>query len=531
MLHHLRQLGLRAHVFDAAADVGGTWYWNRYPGCRCDVESLQYSYSFSEELQQEWCWSEKYATQPEILRYIQHVADRFDLRKDISFNTRINAAAWDEAGNRWTVATDRGAKIEADHLILATGGLSAVNKPDIRGFERFTGEVLFTAQWPHRQVDLRGKRVGQIGTGSSGIQAAPLLAKQAEHLYVFQRTANFSIPARNEAMDPRKERYFKENYPALRAQQRVQSAGIIFESSDQSALDVGVQERQREYERRWLGGGANFMRAFNDLAVNKASNDTAADFVRAKIRATVKDPTVAETLIPQGYAIGTKRICIDDGYFETFNRDNVTLVDIRKQPIEEITPTGVCTTAGEYRLDTLVFATGFDSGTGSFTSVDITGRAGVKLKDRWSAGPKTYLGLMSVGFPNLFLIVGPGSPSILTNVVASIEQHVEWVGGCLRYLRDNGLATIEPKREAERRWVDHVKEVADKTLYPQTNSSYMGANIAGKPRVFLPYIGGLGTYRQICDDIAAKGYEGFDLTVAAPSRGRATVSAAGGSRA
>ncbi len=515
MLHRLRGLGLTARVIEAGSDVGGTWYWNRYPGARCDTESMQYSFTFSNELQQEWSWSQHYAPQPEILRYAQHVADRFDLKRDIRFNTRVTAAHFNEATRRWTVRTDTGEAITARYCVMATGCLSNARKPDFPGEASFKGQAYHTGHWPHEGVDFSGKRVAVIGTGSSAIQAIPVIAEQASQLTVFQRTPNYSIPCRNRPMTADYEQSWKTVYPERRAQQRVSRVGIVYQAKDISARAVSAAERQAEYERRWQAGGTSFIAAYNDLIIDTAANDTAAEFVRQQIRATVKDPKVAELLCPKDYPIATKRLCADTDYFETYNRDNVTLVDIRDTPIECLTPDGLRVGGQEYQVDAIVFATGFDAVTGTLNAIDIRGRGGLKLKDKWEAGPRTYLGIMSAGFPNLFLITGPGSPSVLSNMIISIEQHVDWISDCLNHLASRQQDCIEATQDAEDAWVAHVNDVAYKTLYPQANSWYMGANIPGKPRVFLPYIGGVGAYRKKCEDIVAQGYTGFNLTAPA----------------
>jgi cyclohexanone monooxygenase len=513
MLHRLRGLGMTARVYEQGSGVGGTWYWNRYPGARCDVESMQYSYSFSDELQQEWDWSERYAPQPEILKYANHVADRFDLRRDIQFDTRVERAEFDENTNLWSVITSDGKTVIAKHVVLATGCLSNARKPDIRGLDRFKGQVYHTGNWPHEPVDFTGLRVGVIGTGSSSIQSVPVIAEQASHLTVFQRTANFSIPARNARLTEEERQAFRAKYPEIRRFAREEARnGIYTELPDRSALDDGDNERRAKYESRWQRGGLTFMSVYNNLALDKTANDTAANFVREKIAEIVKDPDTAKRLQPNDHPIGSKRICVDTDYYATFNRPNVTLVDIRANPIEEITENAVRTGGKDYALDALVLATGFDAMTGSVAKIDIRGRGGWTLNRKWAEGPRTYLGLMSAGFPNLFIITGPGSPSVLSNMIVSIEQHVDWIADCLGYMRDNGLETIEAEKDAEDGWVAHVNEVAYSTLYPQANSWYMGANIPGKPRIFMPYIGGVGPYRQICNDVAAKGYEGFAMT-------------------
>jgi cyclohexanone monooxygenase len=515
MLHRLRGQGFSVRVFEQGGDVGGTWYWNRYPGARCDVESMQYSYSFSEELQQEWNWSERYAPQPEILKYANHVADRFNLRRDIQLNTRVDRAIFDDSANAWSVTTFDGKTVGARFVVLATGCLSNARMPDIKGLKDFEGEVYHTGHWPHEQIDFAGKRVAVIGTGSSGIQSVPVIAGQASQLTVFQRTANFSIPARNAMLTEGEREAFRAKYPEIRRFAREQSRnGIYTEMPDRGALDDGDNERRAKYEQRWANGGLTFMSVYNDLALDKAANDTAANFVREKIAEIVKDPETAKLLQPDNHPIGSKRICIDTDYFAAFNRPNVTLVDIRTNPIDEILPNAVRAGGRDYEVDALVLATGFDAMTGSVAKIDIRGRSGLTLNQKWAEGPKTYLGLMSAGFPNLFIITGPGSPSVLSNMIVSIEQHVDWIADCVAYMRDRGLEVMEANKDAEDKWVTHVNEVAHTTLYPQANSWYMGANIPGKPQIFMPYIGGVGAYRQICNEVAAKGYEGFAMIAA-----------------
>ena len=513
MLHRLRGLGCSVRVYEQGGDVGGTWYWNRYPGARCDVESMQYSYSFSDELQQEWDWSERYAPQPEILKYANHVADRFDLRNDIQLNTRVDQAVYDESANAWSVTTSDGHTVAAKQVVLATGCLSNARMPDIKGLAGFKGQVYHTGHWPHEPVDFTGQRVGVIGTGSSAIQSVPVIAEQARHLTVFQRTANFSIPARNAALTAEERQAFRLNYPEIRrfALEDARN-GIYTDLPDRGALDDGDNERRSKYESRWTRGGLTFMSAYNNLALDKTANDTAADFVREKIAEIVENPDTAKLLQPNNHPIGSKRICVDSDYFAAFNRPNVTLVDIKSSPIEEITANAVRTGGRDYEVDALVLATGFDAMTGSVARIDISGRNGQTLNQKWAEGPRTYLGLMSAGFPNLFIITGPGSPSVLSNMMVSIEQHVDWIADCIGYMRDRNFVSMEAKKDAEDNWVAHVNEVAHGTLYPQANSWYMGANIPGKPRIFMPYIGGVGAYRQICNDVAAKGYEGFAMT-------------------
>jgi cyclohexanone monooxygenase len=515
LLHRMRQAGLSAHAYEAADGVGGTWYWNRYPGARCDVESMQYSFGWDEELQQEWKWSERFAGQAELLRYANHITDRYDLRRDITFSTRIDAASFDEAAGTWTARTEYGQSIAARYVVMATGCLSTARIPDFPGLKDFKGRTFHTGWWPHEPIDFTGRRVAVVGTGSSAIQAIPVIAEQAAQLTVFQRTPNFSIPTRNKPMDDEYEQGWKVGYSEKRREARRTRTGILNRQSPQLAMETPPEERQRVYEARWESGGTSFMGSFADLITVQEANDSAADFVRAKIREMVKDPKVAELLCPTNHPIGTKRICVDSHYFETYNRDNVTLVDVKNAPITHLTETGLAWGEGNTaEFDDIVFATGFDAMTGTLTRIDIQGRGGQTLKDKWEAGPQTYLGLMTAGFPNLFMITGPGSPSVLSNMMVSIEQHVEWITDCLAQLKARGMATMEATSEAEAAWVAHVNRVAYKTLYPQANSWYMGANIPGKPRVFMPYIGGVDAYCDKCDEVAAKGYEGF--RIAAP---------------
>ncbi len=512
MLHRLRQSGFTTTVLEAADDVGGTWYWNRYPGARCDIQSLDYSFSFDRELDDEWEWSEKYATQPEILRYMGHVADKHDLRRDIRFSTRVDAAAWDDDAKRWRVTTEHGDVVTCRWYVMATGCLSVPKEPDIAGVDRFLGEVYSTGRWPHDGVDFTGKRVGVIGTGSSGIQSIPIIAREAEQLTVFQRTPNFSVPAHNGPVPDDKRASVEADRDAYRESARWSRGGVPGDPAEEGALMVDEAERRRRFEEAYAKGGLfEILGPFNDLLVNPAANETISDFLRDKIRSIVDDAETAELLCPTGYPFGTKRPCLDTGYFETYNLPHVRLVDLRSTPIESVTETGIATTAESFEFDAIVLATGFDAMTGAIVAVDITGRDGVRLADKWDHGPETYLGLTSVGFPNLFMVTGPGSPSVLSNMMVSIEQHVEWIADCLDALRDGGFDEIEPTPVAEAGWVQHVNDCADITLYPQANSWYMGANVPGKPRVFLPYVGGVDTYRQVCDDVVAQGYLGFEL--------------------
>ncbi len=512
-LKRLRDQGLSTRVIEAGGDVGGTWYWNRYPGARCDIESMAYSYSFSPELEQDWQWSEKYATQPEILTYASHVADRFDLRKDMTFNTRVERAVLDEDAGRWVIHTDTGEAITAQFLIMATGCLSVPKVPDIPGADQFEGPTYVTGRWPHEGVDFTGLKVAVIGTGSSGIQSIPLIAEQARELVVFQRTPAYSMPAFNRPLSNREVSEMKGNYRDYRAEQRAHFAGIPNPPRHlDSALDADAAERERRYQEAWNTGLLTAISvSFGDIGSDAQANKTAADFIRDKIRQTVTDPETAEALVPKAYPFGTKRPCLDTNYYETFNQDHVRLNDLKKRPIEEITPKGIRTTEGEEQFDVIVYATGFDAMTGAILNVDIRGREGQALRDKWADGPRTYLGLAVAGFPNFFTITGPSSPSVLSNMMVSIEQHVDWVTDCITWMRDRNLAVIEAEDEAENEWALHTEASANLTLFPEADSWYVGANVPGKPRVFMAYVGGVGVYRAICDKVAAEGYEGFTV--------------------
>jgi cation diffusion facilitator CzcD-associated flavoprotein CzcO len=507
------RLGLSVRVLEAGTGVGGTWYWNRYPGARCDSESHSYCYSFSDELMREWEWSERYPGPPEILRYLNYVADRFDLKRDIQFNTRVTAAHYDGKANVWRVKTEAGDEYSTKFLITAVGCLSTANVPNIPGLANFSGRWYHTGQWPHEGVDFTGKRVGQIGTGSTGIQAAPVIAETAAHLTVFQRTANYSVPARNGPLTEEFRHYVKQNTAEIRQIMHSTPNGHPFTIADRAALETSPEERQTIYEAAWEKGGLQFRATFRDLLVSKAANDTASEFLRVKIREIVKDPVTAAKLADIDHPYAAKRPPIDTDYFETFNRDNVTLVDIKAAPIEEITPHGIRTRDAEYPLDVIVFATGFDAMTGALLRMDIRGRDGLSLSQVWADGPRNYLGLQVAGFPNLFTITGPGSPSVLCNMPVAIEQHVEWITDCIAHMRQRGLTHIETTNEAMDSWIARVNRAADATLLPQAKHSwYLGANVPGKPRVFMPYAGGMAHYRKICADIAAGGYEGFVLS-------------------
>ena len=512
-LHCLRnRLGLSVKVLEAGGDIGGTWYWNRYPGARCDSESHAYRYFFSRELNEEWEWSERYPGPPEILKYLGRVAEKFDLRRDIRFGCRVVSAHFDEATSKWNVETDAGEHYMVTYLVAAVGCLSTANVPDIPGLADFSGKWFHTGQWPQEGVDLTGKRVGQIGTGSTGIQAAPVIAQTAAHLTVFQRTPTYSVPARNGPLTPEFRRWVRENHEEIRAVAQSTPNGHAFRIAKRNVADVTAEERQAIYEAAWEIGGLQFRATFHDLLINQAANDTAADFLKSRIRATVRDPKTAAALADIDHPYAAKRPPIDTDYFETFNRDNVALVDLRADPIERITARGIRTRAAEHALDIIVFATGFDAMTGPLLAIDIRGRGGRALREDWRAGPHTYLGLQVPGYPNFFTVTGPGSPSVLTNMPVAIEQHVEWITVCIAHLRQTGIDSIEPDPAAAQKWGAHVNETADATLLSRAKHSwYYGANVPGKPRVFMPYAGGMARYRSICQDIAAKGYEGFSL--------------------
>jgi cation diffusion facilitator CzcD-associated flavoprotein CzcO/acetyl esterase/lipase len=513
LLHKLRGLGFSSVVLEAADDVGGTWYWNRYPGARCDIESIDYSYSWDPDLEREWQWSERYATQPEILRYLGHVADKHDLRRDIRFSTRVTAATWDAAASRWRVRTDRGDELRCKFYVMATGCLSVPKTPDIPGYERFRGPSYYTGRWPQDGVDFTGKRVAVIGTGSSGIQSIPIIAQQAKELTVFQRTPNYSRPAKNGPVPKEKKARFDADPRAYRAEARLSGGGVPVEKPLLRAFQVPEAERLAKYEDAYQSGDLlAFGIAYADMLVNEKANESVCEFLRGKIRAIVKDPEIAETLTPKDHFYGTKRPCIDTGYFETFNLPHVRLVDLRREPIKTVTETGIDTVSRSFEFDEIVYATGFDAMTGAIVAVDVAGRDGLSLKQKWDHGPRTYLGLMTTGFPNFFTITGPGSPSVLSNMAVSIEQHVDWVTACIDRMRNEHLDVVEPTPTAEDAWVQHVNDGADITLLPRANSWYMGANVPGKPRVFLPFIGGVDRYRKICDDVVARGYLGFAFT-------------------
>lgn len=514
MLRRLREEhGMSVQVYEAGAGVGGTWYWNRYPGARCDSESYMYCFSFSEELLQDWNWSGKYPEQPEILSYLNHVADRFDLRRNIQFNTRVKSARFQDDTGHWEVETDQGNLVTSQFLITGIGCISSGNVPSIKGLDSFQGEWYHTGSWPHEKVEFAGKRVAVIGTGSSGVQSIPVIAGQAEHLTVFQRTPQYTIPARHGTIDRKYlEEVVKPNYEEILEQARWSTGGFPMNRDERSALQVTAEERLEAYEAGWAEGGIRFLStSFKDISTDRRANDTMAEFIRKKIREMVRDPETAEKLMPTDHPFGSKRPLIDTDYFETYNHDNVELVDIRHSPIKEITPNGIRTEDQDFEFDMIVFATGFDAMTGSYFKMDIRGKNDLSLKDKWSEGPKTYLGLQVAGFPNLFMITGPGSPSVLSNMPVSIEQHIDWIANFLQYIRKHNIKSVEAGVDAETAWVAHVNEVAEPTMYMLANSWYLGANIPGKPRVFMPYVGGLGNYRKKCNEVADTGYKGFIL--------------------
>lgn len=513
-LHCLRdKLGLDVRVVEAGEGVGGTWYWNRYPGARCDSESHSYCYTFSEELTREWRWSERYPGPAEIRRYLSHVAERFDLNRNISFNSRVTSAHYQADQNLWRTTLESGETVLSRYLITAVGCLSTANIPNIPGLDSFNGDWHHTGRWPHEGVDFTGKRVGQVGTGSTGIQAAPVIAETAAHLTVFQRTANYSVPAHNGPLSEEFQQWVQANLPQITEIVRTTSNGHPFRISEKRALETDAEERTALYEAAWAKGGLRFRATFEDLLADEAANETAAEFIKNKIRGIVKDPETARLLTDIDHPYAAKRPPIDTHYFEAFNLEHVDLVDIRSSPIVQITPTGIRTENAEYPLDIIVFATGFDAMTGPLLGLDIRGRDGLTLADAWSAGPRNYLGLQVAGFPNLFTITGPGSPSVLCNMPIAIEQHVDWITDCIDYMRDNKVTRIEATDDAMTQWVEQVNAAANATLLPKAKHSwYLGANVPGKPRVFMPYVGGMDTYRKICAQVAANQYPGFSFS-------------------
>jgi cyclohexanone monooxygenase len=529
-LYRFRKLGLSVRVIEAGDGVGGTWFWNRYPGARCDVPSIEYSYGFSDELQQSWRWSETMSEQPEILAYLEHVADRFDLRRDITFSTRVVSATFDDASATWTVGTDAHELITCRFCVMATGCLSIPLEPDIAGIGDFEGTLVYTNRYPREGIDLAGKRVAIVGTGSSGVQAVPVVAAQAAHLTVFQRTAVFTLPVNNRDLSEEAVEAAKERYGEIRAKQKTSMAGfsfvglpdgantglgrLSFSNPTDKIVDFTPEERQARIDEKGLGA----LYSWADVLTDPEANELACELYRNHVRRVVHDPDTAEALCPKDYPLGCKRQVLDTGYYETFNRDNVSLVDLCSTPIEAITARGIRTAAAEHPFDVIILATGFDAMTGALLSVDVRGVGGRSLADKWAAGPRAYLGLQSAGFPNLFLVTGPGSPSVLSNMTVSIEQHVDWITDCVSYLIEHDLSTIEPAEEAEDAWIERVNHIASKTMYtrPSCSSWYLGANVPGKPRIFMPYVGGVGEYRRQCDEIVEAGYEGFILRSSLP---------------
>jgi cation diffusion facilitator CzcD-associated flavoprotein CzcO len=511
-LYKLRGLGLRLKGFEAGDGPGGTWYWNRYPGARVDIESMIYSYSFDEALEQEWKWPEHFSPQPDLEVYANYVADRFGIRDQVQFGTAVTRLRFDDATSRWHVSTDRGGEVTARFVIAATGSLNATNIPDFKGAGTFGGQWYHTSKWPKEGVDFAGKRVGVIGTGSTGIQVIPVVAKEAAHLTVFQRTANFSIPSRNRPVDPDYERDWKQNYRRYREMMKstASAAVLMGQRMDRSVFDVSDEEREEILERAWESrSGFKFTGSFKDVRTNIEANEVVAEFVRRKIRQIVKDPEVAELLCPRTHPLGTKRLCLDSGYYETFNRPNVKLVDVRANPITEITPTGLRTTAGEHELDILIYATGFDAMTGSMTRMNVTGAGGVRLEDKWANGPTNYLGFLVAGFPNLFMIHGPGSPSVLAQMIMSAEWQVDWLHDRIAYMLHHGFERVGTTEQWEESWGREVEAAASATLYKKADSWYLGANIPGKPRVFMVYVGGFDNYTRRCTEVVENDYEGF----------------------
>ena len=511
-LYKLREQGLRVQVYEAGTGVGGTWYWNRYPGARVDSQAYIYQYWFSKELLAEWDWSERFPAQDETERYLNHVADRFDLRKDIQFKTRVTAASYDEASQRWTITTDDGQSVSAQYFIMGTGGLSVPMLPALPGIENFKGRIVHTAQWPREGVDLKGKRVGIIGTGATGIQVIQTIASEVGHLTVFQRTPNYTIPMRNPKYDDAARAELRGQYPMLKERVQHTFAGFDYDFEDRNFFDVAPEERQRTLQRLWDDGSLNFwIGGFREVFFDEKVNAEFSDFVRQRIRERIKDPKVADKLVPQDYGFGTRRVPLETKYYEAFNRDNVLLIDTKATPMEEVTEKGIRTAAGLHELDILICATGFDAGTGALTKVDIRGRDGVLLRDAWAQdGVRTTMGLQVHGYPNLFMTMAPFSPAAaFCNVPTCLQQQVDWIADCIGFVRDQGRHSIEPSAEAEAKWVAHHDELANLTLVPKTNSWYMGSNVKGKPRRLLAYAGGVGTYRAKCDEVKASGYEGF----------------------
>ena len=510
-LHKQLSEGFKAEIFEQGDDVGGTWYWNRYPGARCDIESMDYSFSFSEELQQEWNWKEKYGTQPELLKYARFVSKKFNLREKINFKTTIIKASF--INKKWKIETDNNIIIECKYLVLATGNLSTPNTPKIKGISNFKGKIYHTGAWPKEMPVFENRKVGVIGTGSSGVQSIPIISETAKKLFVFQRTANFSLPARHHKLPEDKRENYKKDYKKYRDLAKNSSFGIAkYQPPSKSAFDVSDDERNDIYERAWQEGGQAMLFAFTDLLINKEANKTAADFVRSKIMKIVRNKETAEKLCPNDHPIGTKRLCLDSNYFETYNKENVSLIDISNHPIQEITDNGLITNNIEYLFDDLVFATGFDAMTGAVNAIEILNEKNISLKSIWSNGPKTYLGIMVSEFPNLFMITGPQSPGVKSQMILSIEQHVDFIHNLLIHKKNNKYYQVNANKSKQEEWVNHNNEVANATLYPLAHSWYNGDNIAGKTRNFMPYVGGVANYKNICDEKIKNNYEGFEFS-------------------
>jgi cyclohexanone monooxygenase len=513
-LHRLRdELGLSVKVIEKADDVGGTWYWNRYPGARCDSESHVYCYSFNDELLDEWDWSERYPEQPEVLEYLRFAADHLDLRRDIDFETEVTSAAFQEDTGLWNIETDDGDSVTAPFFVTAVGCLSKPFIPDFEGVESFTGEWYHTGKWPHDGVNFDDKDVAVVGTGATGIQIIPEIAKtDVDHLTVFQRTPNYAVPARNRPLEDDDRAEIRDNYDEIFDAAHSSGFGHPFEPAYETAEGLSQEEVEERLEPRWKEGGFRFMLTFGDLVVNPETNEKVSEFIRDKIRETVDDPELAEKLVPRDHYYATKRPPLHTDYYETYNKDNVSLVDVTETPIERITPNGIRTSDTEREFDMIVYATGFDAMTGTLLQMDIQGRDGLTLDEKWSDGPKTYLGLGVHGFPNMFTITGPQSPSVLTNMPVSIEHHVEWISGAIDHFVENDIRHVEPTKEAEDAWTAHNRNVAEQTLYPTADSWYMNKNIPEKPTVFTPYIGGADLYHETIAEVAEKGYEGFELS-------------------
>lgn len=508
-LHKMREAGFRVMAIEAGDDVGGCWYWNRYPGLRCDVDSLEYAYAFSDELQQEWRWSERYAPQSEIHAYIKFAADRLGLRPHIRFSTRIASARFDNDAAVWTLTSEAGENFSARYIVMATGCLSVPNKPNIPGIEDFAGRLIHSVQWPTEPLDLADKNVAVIGTGSTGVQMIPLLAKEAKHLTVVQRTPAYCVPARNQPWNDARIDYWRNNFRELRQMARNTRAGVLHEYGMLPSAAVRAEDRIADLERRWIKGGPNVLYGFNDLLVNEATNELVSDFLRGKIAEAVKDPETAQKLMPREYPVGTKRVCVGTDYYETYNRDNVSLIDLRSERLERIEKDGIRTEKEFYPVDVLILATGYDAMTGALLAIDITTTDGKSLRHEWGKGPETYMGLGIAGFPNMFVVTGPGSPSVFSNMVLSVEHDMDWISDCLSWLRDRGYPTIEADEKAQNDWMEHVDQLASQTLVNKAASWYRGANVEGKPQKFMPYLGGVNTYQARCREIAQNGYEGF----------------------